>query len=154
MVTLADYSDQKIAIFSLYLVNYFRKKASCYMFGKNLNTPLLLVFNALHKHTSKNVGYKNLPHANKLDSIMNFFWPFWPPKAFTKLLYKTQPSTLIQKNVASKKYCINAAMNWHPTRGFTFSMPVKNSVSNPNKEHEKHSRILDGSFLRRLLQKN
>ena len=95
----------------------------------------------------------HLPQANKLDWIMNFWAPCWPRNTFTKFWYKLQPSTLIQKNEASKKYCISAATNWQLMRGVTRLIPTKNNVSNANKEKDKHSKILDGSFFRSLLKK-
>ena len=38
-------------------------------------------------------------------------------------------------------------------RGVTRLIPTKNNVSNANKEKDKHSKILDGSFFRRLLKR-
>ena len=94
---------------------------------------------------------RHLPHPYILERIVSFFC--FCPKTFTKLWYKAQPSTLIQKNVDSRKYCIRAAINWQPTRDFTCSIPVKNIISNANKEIEKHSRTLDGNRFLRLLKK-
>ena len=115
------------------------------------NTATLFVSSTFHKKTNKNLGDKNLPHANKLNWIMNLSLLLLTSKNFHKIVVQNPTFNTLQKKVASKKYCINAAMNWQPMRGFTLSIPVKNNTSNTNKEHEKHKRILDGSFLRRLL---
>ena len=37
--------------------------------------------------------------------------------------------------------------------GVTFSIPAKNTISSATKEEQRHSRILDDSFLRRLLKR-
>ena len=84
---------------------------------------------------------------------MNLFLFDLPTYIFTKFRYKFHPSTVIQKNVVSKKYCISAAINWQPLRGATLSIPAKNTISSTTKEEQRHRRILDDSFLRRLLKR-
>ena len=105
------------------------------------------------KQKRKMKSYKNIPQANKLNLIMNLFSSCRPKYIFTKLRYKFHPSTAIQKNVVSEKYCISAAINWQPTCGVTLSIPVKNIISSATKEKQRHRRILDDSFLRRLLKR-
>ena len=84
---------------------------------------------------------------------MNFFSPSVPRQFFRKFRYRFHASTLIQKNVASKKYCISAAVNRQPMFGFTRSILVKNVISSASKEEERHMIILDESFLRRSLKR-
>ena len=38
-------------------------------------------------------------------------------------------------------------------RGVTLSIPAKNTISSVTKEEQRHRRILDDSFLRRLLKR-
>ena len=96
---------------------------------------------------------KSIPQAKKLDLIMNLFPSDLPTNIFTKYRYKFQPSTDIQKNVVSKKYCISEAINWQPICGVTLSIPAKNTISSATKEEQRHRRILDDSFSRRLLKR-
>ena len=97
--------------------------------------------------------YRNIPQANKLHWIMSLlsYCVCW--NGFAKFWYRFHPSTAIQKNAASKKYCINAAMNWQPICGFTLSTPAKNITSSATKEEERHRIILEESFLRTLLNR-
>ena len=105
------------------------------------------------KQKKKLKDYKNIPQANKLDLIMNLFSSRLPKYISTKPKYKFHPSTAIQKNVVSKKYCISAATNWQTTRGVTLSIPAKNVISRATKEKQRHRRILDDSLFLRLLKR-
>ena len=105
------------------------------------------------KQKGKFKGYKNIPQANRLDLIMNLFWSRLPKHISTKLKYKFHPSTAIQKNVVSKKYCISAATNWQPTCCVILSTTAKNIIRKATKEKQWHRRILDDSFLLRLLKR-
>ena len=116
-----------------------------------MNDPWLYNWNLENKIKEK--SYKNIPQANMLDLIMNLFSFVLLTYILTKFRYKFHPSTVIQKNVVSKKYCISAAINWQPMRGVTLSIPAKNTISSATKEEQRHRRILDDSFLRRLLKR-
>ena len=84
---------------------------------------------------------------------MNLLWSRLPKCISTKLKYMFHPSTAIQENVVSKKYCISAATNWQPRCCVTLSTPAKNIISRATKEKQRHRRILDDSFLLRLLKR-
>ena len=116
-----------------------------------MNDPWLNNWNL--ENQIKEKSYKNIPQANMLDLIMNLFSFVLPTCILTKFRYKFHPSTVIQKNVVSKKYCISAAINWQPMCGVTLSIPAKNTISSATKEEQRHRRILDDSFLRRLLKR-
>ena len=116
-----------------------------------MNDPWLNNWNL--ENQIKEKSYKNIPQANMLDLIMNLFSFVLLTYILTKFRYKFHPSTVIQKNVVSKKYCISAAINWQPMRGVTLSIPAKNTISSATKEEQRHRRILDVSFLRRLLKR-
>ena len=116
-----------------------------------MNDPWLNNWNLENQINEK--SYKNIPQANMLDLIMNLFSFVLPTCILTKFRYKFHPSTVIQKNVVSKKYCISAAINWQPMCGVTLSIPAKNTISSATKEEQRHRRILDDSFLRRLLKR-
>ena len=116
-----------------------------------MNDPWLYNWNL--ENQIKEKSYKNIPQANMLDLIMNLFSFVLPTCILTKFRYKFHPSTVIQKNVVSKKYCISAAINWQPMCGVTLSIPAKNTISSATKEEQRHRRILDDSFLRRLLKR-
>ena len=116
-----------------------------------MNDPWLNNWNL--ENQIKEKSYKNIPQANMLDLIMNLFSFVLPTCILTKFRYKFHPSTVIQKNVVSKKYCISAAINWQPMRGVTLSIPAKNTISSATKEEQRHRRILDDSLLRRLLKR-
>ena len=126
---------------------------------KYLKTSLnckLIVLKGISRYVRRNKkktlnSIRHLPHPYIMQRIVTLFCSC--PKTFTKLWYRVQPSTLIQKNVASRKYCISAAINWQPARDFTCSIPAKNVMSNANKENEKHSRTLVGNRFLRLLKK-
>ena len=106
----------------------------------------------LHNSIIKNT-IKILPQAYTLDWIINFLCPFLPPNTLTKLRYRFNPSTLIQKKVVNIKYWIMAATAWQPALGFTLSVPARKITSNINNDIERQSRIFDGSFLRKLLKR-
>ena len=116
-----------------------------------MNDPWLYNWNL--ENQIKEKSYKNIPQANMLDLIMNLFSFVLLTYILTKFRYKFHPSTVIQKNVVSKKYCISAAINWQPMCGVTLSIPAKNTISSATKEEQRHRRILDDSFLRRLLKR-
>ena len=116
-----------------------------------MNDPWLNNWNL--ENQIKEKSYKNIPQANMLDLIMNLFSFVLPTCILTKFRYKFHPSTVIQKNVVSKKYCISAAINWQPMCGVTLSIPAKNTISSATKEEQRHRRILDDSLLRRLLKR-